>query len=36
MLSQRTQMSSSTFIKTIINPHTLNEKEVINNNDVTS
>ena len=36
ILSQRTQTSSSTFIQTIINPHTLDEKEMINNNDVTS
>ena len=34
--SQRAKISSSTFIKNIINPHTLIEKEVINNNNVTS
>ena len=30
------QMSSSTSVKNIITPHTLNEKEVIHNNNVTS
>ena len=36
LLSKRVQMFSSTCINNIITPHTLNGKDAINNNNVTS